>query len=167
MKKSFLNLRVLGTIAMMLGLVFTYNLFAEPGSRIGGQFLQPLLLFGPLVLAVGAVLLIIPNLSGRSTQSVGATRLTNIGAVMLLIAISYTLVLDITNKAFGLGSQGEILSFLGLFVWILIGLPGFGIWLLGALRPPTNIESIMLIKMNRFVVVAFLILVIYTVFTWK
>jgi len=136
--------RGLGVIAMVFGLLLTYNLERAPQYRIFGRTGTYLMWFGPLFLAVGVLLVItasrrtptatstgtIPSESLAPESVASGTQRTTLCVGLSLVAIPMFLWL-VTPFA---GNYREITGFLGTATFVMFGLPGLAVTLFALIR---------------------------------
>src|SRR5438552_4268190 len=110
----------LGVVVAVLGLLLSYNLFASPENRIGGHALGALMFLGPVVLAIGLVVLWrTGNTSSPTGSAPAAVRpkfLLRLG--LALLAISAALLVH------SLVTGSEITGFLFTISFFVLALPG-------------------------------------------
>ena len=126
---------MLGVGFVSIGLVEIYNWGVSPANRIAWAFLgiRILLLFGPLLLTIGAFLIFYRRPVGNQGDTgAGTTRVRGSKILLLigggLIAVPFGLLF------MAISSHVEILGFLGAVAFVFLGLPGLVLIAIGAAR---------------------------------
>lgn len=118
------TLRLLAAFMMLVGLTASYSFFVAPTSGVGGPiFLTPVMVFGgPVLLAVGAVLLLIPWLSNGSVSD--PARKANRARQVMIFGAGMLALPAWLAVASPRWPAREDVGFLTTTAFILVGLPG-------------------------------------------